>query len=123
MSRPLPPRHHPSAPGRQWYPFGAGIGDLDAQCAVCRGRTEPEVPAGHMPVAAPPQSAADRRALWARADIADDELSVTVLAVGLRPSGDGPLARVGRVRAGVQVRTCARTRVRIRERRPGIGGV
>lgn len=74
-------------------------------------------------MAAPPQSAADRRALWARADIADDELSVTVLAVGLRPSGDGPLARVGRVRAGVQVRTCARTRVRIRERRPGIGGV
>ncbi|MFE3887782.1 TIGR02679 family protein [Streptomyces lydicus] len=46
---------------------------------------------------APPQSAVDRRALWARAGVADDELSATVLAAGLRPIGDGPLARVARV--------------------------
>lgn len=45
----------------------------------------------------PPQSAADRRALWARAGVADDELSTTVLAAGLRPMGNGPLARVARV--------------------------
>ncbi|MFF3735839.1 TIGR02679 family protein [Streptomyces sp. NPDC002566] len=46
---------------------------------------------------APPQSAADRRALWARAGVADDDLSPTVLVGGLRPAGDGPLARVSRV--------------------------
>jgi len=46
---------------------------------------------------APPQSAADRRALWTRAGVADDDLSATVLVGGLRPSGDGPLARVARV--------------------------
>ncbi|MFE7606863.1 TIGR02679 family protein [Streptomyces celluloflavus] len=46
---------------------------------------------------APPQSAADRRALWARAGVADDELSATVLTAGLRPDGGGPLARVARV--------------------------
>ncbi|MEU6931007.1 TIGR02679 family protein [Streptomyces sp. NPDC046374] len=45
---------------------------------------------------APPHSAADRRALWARAGVADDELSATVLAAGLRPSGDGVLAHVAR---------------------------
>ncbi|MDX3667373.1 TIGR02679 family protein [Streptomyces europaeiscabiei] len=45
----------------------------------------------------PPQSAADRRALWSRAGVADDDLSATVLVGGLRPSGDGPLARVARV--------------------------
>ncbi|MBG0851903.1 TIGR02679 family protein [Streptomyces spinoverrucosus] len=46
---------------------------------------------------AAPQSAAERRALWARAGVADDDLSATVLVAGLRPSGDGPLARVSRV--------------------------
>ncbi|MGW0577996.1 TIGR02679 family protein [Streptomyces sp. NPDC002920] len=46
---------------------------------------------------APPQSAADRRALWTRAGVADDDLSATVLVAGLRPAGDGPLARVARV--------------------------
>jgi uncharacterized protein (TIGR02679 family) len=45
---------------------------------------------------APPQSAADRRGLWARAGVADDDLSATVLVAGLRPAGDGPLARVTR---------------------------
>ncbi|OMI40806.1 TIGR02679 family protein [Streptomyces sparsogenes] len=44
-----------------------------------------------------PQSAAERRALWARAGVADDDLSATVLVAGLRPFGDGPLARVSRV--------------------------
>ncbi|MFI1361072.1 TIGR02679 family protein [Streptomyces sp. NPDC020898] len=46
---------------------------------------------------APPQSAADRRTLWTRAGVADDDLSATVLVAGLRLSGDGPLARVARV--------------------------
>ncbi|MEV6734784.1 MULTISPECIES: TIGR02679 family protein [unclassified Streptomyces] len=45
----------------------------------------------------PPQSAAERRALWGRAGVADDELSATVLVGGLRPSGDGLLARVAAV--------------------------
>ncbi|MFF9147513.1 TIGR02679 family protein [Streptomyces sp. NPDC014861] len=42
----------------------------------------------------PPQSAAERRALWTRAGVADDELSATVLTAGLRPAGDGLLARL-----------------------------
>ncbi|WP_369250600.1 TIGR02679 family protein [Streptomyces sp. R41] len=46
---------------------------------------------------APPQSAADRRALWTRAGVADDDLSATVLVGGLRSAGDGLLARVARV--------------------------
>ncbi|MFG3021563.1 TIGR02679 family protein [Streptomyces sp. NPDC048254] len=46
---------------------------------------------------AAPESAADRRALWARAGVADNDLSATVLVGGLRPAGDGPLARVARV--------------------------
>ncbi|MFJ3189304.1 TIGR02679 family protein [Streptomyces halstedii] len=46
---------------------------------------------------APPQSAAERRALWSRAGVADDELSATVIAGGLRPVGDGLLARVARL--------------------------
>lgn len=48
----------------------------------------------------PPQSAAERRGLWARAGIADDDLSSTVLVAGLHPLGEGPLARVARVCAG-----------------------
>ncbi|MFF0191143.1 TIGR02679 family protein [Streptomyces sp. NPDC005244] len=44
-----------------------------------------------------PESAGDRRALWTRAGIADDDLSATVLIAGLRPVGEGPLARVARV--------------------------
>ncbi|MGW0561303.1 TIGR02679 family protein [Streptomyces sp. NPDC003016] len=40
-----------------------------------------------------PESASERRALWARAGIADDALSTTVLTAGLRPTGDGPVAR------------------------------
>ncbi|WP_079177978.1 TIGR02679 family protein [Streptomyces mangrovisoli] len=43
-----------------------------------------------------PNSAADRRALWARAGVADDDLSATVLVAGLRPAGEGTLARVAR---------------------------
>ncbi|MEU7596693.1 TIGR02679 family protein [Streptomyces sp. NPDC039022] len=46
---------------------------------------------------ASPQSAADRRALWTRAGVADDALSATVLVAGLRPAGDGPLARMTRL--------------------------
>ncbi|MFF4551137.1 TIGR02679 family protein [Streptomyces sp. NPDC001406] len=50
---------------------------------------------------AAPESAADRRALWTRAGIADDDLSATVLVGGLRPAGEGPLARLARVCAEV----------------------
>ncbi|MFE7712506.1 TIGR02679 family protein [Streptomyces sp. NPDC057486] len=46
---------------------------------------------------APPQSAAERRALWTRAGVADDELSSTVVVGGLRPVGDGLPARVARL--------------------------
>ncbi|QKW09676.1 TIGR02679 family protein [Streptomyces sp. NA04227] len=46
---------------------------------------------------AAPESAAARRALWARAGVADDDLSATVLVGGLRPAGGGPLSRVARV--------------------------
>ncbi|WP_098009534.1 TIGR02679 family protein [Streptomyces sp. sk226] len=46
---------------------------------------------------APPQSAAERRALWSRAGVADDELSSTVLLGGLHPAGDGLLARLTRL--------------------------
>ncbi|MGW1927171.1 TIGR02679 family protein [Streptomyces massasporeus] len=42
----------------------------------------------------PAQSAAERRALWTRAGVADDELSATVLVGGLRAAGDGLLARL-----------------------------
>ncbi|GAA1935261.1 TIGR02679 family protein [Kitasatospora viridis] len=46
-----------------------------------------------------PDSAEARRALWSRAGVADDELSSTVLAVGLRPDGGGPVARICRISA------------------------
>jgi uncharacterized protein (TIGR02679 family) len=39
------------------------------------------------------RSAAERRALWARAGVLLDELSAPVLVLGLRPSGSGLLAR------------------------------
>ncbi|NLU75520.1 TIGR02679 family protein [Streptomyces sp. HNM0575] len=42
----------------------------------------------------PPDGAQQRRALWARAGIADDELSTTVLTAGLCPDGHGTLSRV-----------------------------
>ncbi|WP_329493752.1 TIGR02679 family protein [Kitasatospora herbaricolor] len=49
-----------------------------------------------------PDAAEGRRALWSRAGVADDELSAGVLAIGLRPQGEGPVARISRIcaRAG-----------------------
>ncbi|SDT14764.1 TIGR02679 family protein [Streptomyces sp. TLI_053] len=44
-----------------------------------------------------PDSAEARRALWSAAGVADDQLSTTVLAVGLRLDGDGPIAEVTRI--------------------------
>ncbi|MET8539239.1 TIGR02679 family protein [Kitasatospora sp. NPDC004799] len=44
-----------------------------------------------------PDDAEGRRSLWSRAGVADDELSTSVLAVGLRPDGDGPVAAISRV--------------------------
>ena len=44
--------------------------------------------------AEPPGNAQQRRGLWARAGIADDELSATVLAAGLRPLGEGYVSRI-----------------------------
>jgi uncharacterized protein (TIGR02679 family) len=45
----------------------------------------------------PPTDAAARRALWTRAGIADDELSSTVLAAGLRLDGEHVVGQVLRV--------------------------
>ncbi|MGP3636017.1 TIGR02679 family protein [Streptomyces sp. 24-1644] len=39
-----------------------------------------------------PETAADRRALWSRAGLADDALSTTVLTAGMHPTGRGPVA-------------------------------
>ncbi|MET8629062.1 TIGR02679 domain-containing protein [Kitasatospora sp. NPDC004669] len=47
-----------------------------------------------------PHAAEGRRALWGRAGVADDELSTSVLAVGLRPEGEGPVAGILRICAG-----------------------
>lgn len=44
--------------------------------------------------AAMPGNAQQRRAMWARAGVADDDLSGTVLAAGLRMTGDGILSRI-----------------------------
>jgi uncharacterized protein (TIGR02679 family) len=44
-----------------------------------------------------PDGSQARRALWSRAGVADDELSTTVLAAGLRPSGEGTLSRLSRI--------------------------
>ncbi|RCW39655.1 uncharacterized protein (TIGR02679 family) [Halopolyspora algeriensis] len=46
---------------------------------------------------APPDGAEQRRALWERAGVSEDELSASVLAAGLWPSGDGVACRVLRV--------------------------
>lgn len=42
----------------------------------------------------PPADAPERRALWERAGIADDQLSSTVLAAGLRMAGDSVVSRI-----------------------------
>jgi len=44
-----------------------------------------------------PENAQQRRALWARAGVADDELSAVVLAAGIRPAGDDVAARILRL--------------------------
>lgn len=44
-----------------------------------------------------PADAQQRRALWERAGVADDELSSVVLATGLRPLGDDPASQILRV--------------------------
>jgi uncharacterized protein (TIGR02679 family) len=41
-----------------------------------------------------PVNAQDRRALWERAGVADDEISAVVLAAGIRPEGDDVAARI-----------------------------
>jgi len=45
----------------------------------------------------PPANAQERRALWERAGVADDELSAVVLAAGIRPEHDDVAARILRV--------------------------
>ena len=47
----------------------------------------------------PPANAQERRALWERAGVADDDLSNTVLAAGIRPTGDDIASQI--------LRTCA----------------
>lgn len=44
-----------------------------------------------------PKDAQQRRALWERAGVADDELSSVVLAAGLRPPGDDAASQILRV--------------------------
>jgi uncharacterized protein (TIGR02679 family) len=44
-----------------------------------------------------PANAQERRALWERAGVADDELSAVVLAAGIRPAGDAVAAQILRV--------------------------
>ena len=44
-----------------------------------------------------PENAQQRRALWERAGIADDELSAVVLAAGIRPAGDSLAGRILRL--------------------------
>ncbi|WP_412516723.1 TIGR02679 family protein [Actinomadura madurae] len=45
----------------------------------------------------PPRDAQERRALWERSGVECDALSTTVLVAGLRPAGDGVLARTLRM--------------------------
>lgn len=45
----------------------------------------------------PPDGAEQRRALWERAGVAEDELSASVLVAGLQPSGENVACRVLRV--------------------------
>ena len=44
-----------------------------------------------------PRNAQQRRTLWERAGVADDELSAVVLAAGIRPTGDDVASRILRV--------------------------
>ena len=62
------------------------------------------------------RSAAERRALWARVGVLLDELSAPALVAGLRPIGEGLLARVLRAHAdaGEPCRVTLRTLVRHR---------
>lgn len=44
-----------------------------------------------------PENAQERRSLWSRAGVTDDELSSTVLVAGLHPLDDGPISRITRI--------------------------
>jgi uncharacterized protein (TIGR02679 family) len=48
-----------------------------------------------------PENAQQRRGLWERAGVADDELSAVVLAAGLQPTGDDVASRILRLCAEV----------------------
>ena len=48
----------------------------------------------------PPANAQERRALWERAGVADDELSNIVLAAGIAPAGDDVASQILRTCAG-----------------------
>ncbi|HET9072042.1 MAG TPA: TIGR02679 family protein [Acidimicrobiales bacterium] len=47
----------------------------------------------------PPSGALERRLLWERAGVRTDEVSTTVLTLGLRPAGGGPVAGALRARS------------------------
>lgn len=73
---------------------GSGTRSTAASPPAARHTGAPRpVRPGNPPRRRPPHSAADRRAVGTRAGVADDDLSVAVLVGGLRPAGDGPLAR------------------------------
>jgi uncharacterized protein (TIGR02679 family) len=44
-----------------------------------------------------PENAQERRTLWSRAGVTDDELSSTVLLAGIRPLDDGPVGQITRI--------------------------
>ncbi|MDQ1293220.1 MAG: hypothetical protein QG608_1101 [Actinomycetota bacterium] len=69
---------------------------------------------------ATPSDAAGRRALWARAGVADDDLSSTVLLAGLRPLGEGPVDVVLRTCAGAG-QAAALTLAQVRSFHPSAG--
>jgi uncharacterized protein (TIGR02679 family) len=71
------------------------------------------------------RSAAERRALWARVGVLLDELSAPVLVLGLRPAGEGLLARTLRSHAdaGEPCRVTLRQLVRHRPRWSPVGAV
>jgi uncharacterized protein (TIGR02679 family) len=52
-----------------------------------------------------PMSAADRRRLWQEAGVLGDEVSTTVLTLGLTPPGPSPIAEAVRLRSGTGCET------------------
>ncbi len=77
---------------------------LGSSHALDLGRPEATLILGalaHLRGEPPPRSAQERRALWESAGVIADDLLCNVLALGLLPEGDGPLAASLRALAGL----------------------